>query len=119
MLGEGKALGYGSFSRILGSCGAEHAVPAGGHVSLLLERPAQAPETLQLTLAHPLEASRDRVLTLTRNSAGIYHGQAGGPIDGRYDVRLTPPDSTWRLTGRLPAGAESLQLDTRLGDRDS
>lgn len=92
---------------------------AGGHVSLLLERPAQAPDTLQLTLAHPLEASRDRVLVLTRNSAGVYHGEAGGLIEGRYDVRLTPPDGAWRLTGRLPADAESLHLDTRLGDKDS
>lgn len=86
---------------------------ASGHVSLLLTRPEDGPEHLRLTLTHPLETGRDRVVSLHRNAAGIYHGDIGEPLDGRRRVLLEPTGRTWRLVGELPAAMETLQLSAR------
>lgn len=84
-----------------------------GHVSLLLTRPGNGPEHLRLTLTHPLETGRDRIVSLRRNAAGIYHGDIGERLDGRRRVLLEPADRTWRLVGDLPAAMETLQLSAR------
>lgn len=83
---------------------------AGGHISLALTHGGNAPERLSLTLAHALDAARDRSVVLERNAAGVYHGELGGPFSGERRVALEPEDGRWRLTGRLAPDAESLAL---------
>lgn len=57
---------------------------------------------LNLSLAHPLEADRDRVLQLERVDNGLYQGQLASPSRQRWHWRLTPPgDDGWLLDGTL------------------
>ncbi len=68
------------------------------------------PQRLQLTLAHPTDAARDRSATLERTGGGLYRGELGGATPGRRYVTLLPDDGGWRLAGELLANRTDMSL---------
>lgn len=56
--------------------------------------------TLRLVLAHPLEASQDREVTL-QPVGDAWQAPGTLPPDHDWNVTLVPADGSWRLTGRL------------------
>lgn len=59
----------------------------------------RAPPALVLTMRHSGFAAGDRRIVLERAVDG-YSG-AAMLLEGRYDIELTPPDSSWRLAGSV------------------
>lgn len=94
----------------LGLSGRLHLERASGGATVVLRGLPSAPKRLELRLAHPTEASRDRRLRLSRTASGIYRGSIGGDLDGRWRVELTPPDGAWRLADVMFAGEADLEL---------
>lgn len=88
-----------------------HANRDSGHISLVVKPDSPAEGPLEVTLIHPLEASSDRIVELKRDAAGVYHGDLGAPLRGRRDIRLVPAAGDWRLTGRLAADSDLLELE--------
>ncbi|MCQ4166643.1 FixH family protein [Tahibacter harae] len=83
---------------------------ADGRLSLSLSgRDAVGAEQLQLRLIHSSQAQQDREITLQRSGAR-WIGQTAPAGTAAWTLRLQPPDGSWRLGGRLPAGAGAAQL---------
>lgn len=83
---------------------------ADGTVRLALSgRDAVSAEHLQLRLIHSSQAQQDREITLQR-SGSHWIGQTAPAAATAWTLRLQPPDGSWRLGGRLPAGAGAAQL---------
>lgn len=89
-----------------------------GAVQLALQTQAQAPfggERLALQLTHPQSAAADLSIPLVR-SGSQWLGRV--PPDGAHawNLALAPDDGTWRLVGRLPAGAARATLAPALAE---
>lgn len=64
---------------------------------------AQPEATLQLVLAHPTEATRDLILQLERNQAGVYLAALPDLPPGKRHVLLETTHPGWRLHGSWDA----------------
>ena len=91
------SLGLGAVVRL--SANGIDVLPTGG--SFDRTRP------LQLSLAHPLEAAKDRSVELRPSALGWH---ADGAIDLGHDwnVRLQPKDGAWRIDGRWLRGQQAV-----------
>lgn len=70
-------------------------------------RVAGAPDSgLQLWLRHPSDARRDLRATPQASGDGTFVAALGSLGDGPWNLTLTGGDGAWRITGRLPAGAD-------------
>jgi len=69
---------------------------------------------LQLVLAHPTDAARDRHLQLRPTELG-WHGAAALDIGHDWLLELSPADHAWRLRGRLHAREHAARLAPALG----
>lgn len=58
-------------------------------------------EALHLDFYHATLESKDFNLLLTQDAAGIYRAQAEIPITGKWNVTLTPLDSSWKVSKPL------------------
>jgi hypothetical protein len=84
-----------------------------GAVSVRVDGFDSAPETLRLALVHATQATADHVIELKRNSAGIYRGSTPTRIVGARELRLSPADGSWTITGRLIGPQASVALAPR------
>lgn len=83
---------------------------ADGKLSIALSgREPLADQPLQLRLIHANQASQDRDITLHKRGA-LWVGQTTPAGGNAWTLRLQPADASWRLGGRLPAGAAAAQL---------
>ena len=64
---------------------------------------------LELQLLHPTRAAADRVQPLVRSGAHWF-GRIEPDSPHAWNLRLTPADGSWRLHGRLAAGAQRANL---------
>ena len=67
-------------------------------------------EAVQLSLQHPVDAARDRVLTLRRDGDGWRATADGVVAPHAWHVAVTGDDGRWRLHGRLAARATRASL---------
>ena len=83
----------------------------GRGLELMLIRPGAAdlPESLELQLVHPTLAERDQSLRLELAAPGRYVSALPELPPGDWHLILSPPDASWRLTGRLvlPQGGQA------------
>ncbi len=71
------------------------------HLTVQLAGTPQAEPTLNLTLAHPTEATQDINIALTRSENGSYQGDIPSLPAGKRQVLLETPEQVWRLHGAL------------------
>lgn len=89
---------------------------ASGAVRLGIEAGAPPPvPSLELHLVHPLRSEADRRLSLVR-SGPDWHGRLEAQRTHAWNLRLGPPDGSWRLVGRLEPGATQAALRPALRD---
>lgn len=69
---------------------------------------------LELVLAHPTEAARDRHLQLRPTELG-WHVATALDIDHDWLLDIAPPNHAWRLRGRLRSGEHAAHLAPALG----
>jgi hypothetical protein len=84
---------------------------ANGEIAITLTRQDDSgawPESLVLQLIHPTRAEQDLMIALD-GSLGYYSAPFTRPT-GRFYVALTDVAGTWRMTGELERGADSLRL---------
>ncbi|HSH29335.1 MAG TPA: FixH family protein [Thiohalobacter sp.] len=67
------------------------------------------PAHLELRLVHPTLAHKDQTLRLEPGSDGSYASELPQLSPGNWHLILSPPDASWRLTGRLvlPQGGQA------------
>ncbi|WP_158675350.1 FixH family protein [Thiohalobacter thiocyanaticus] len=67
------------------------------------------PGHLELRLVHPTLAHKDQTLRLEPGNDGIYVSDMPQLSPGNWHLILSPPDASWRLTGRLvlPQGGQA------------
>jgi len=84
-----------------------------GALKLLFDSALQdADSTLQLEVTHPTRRDRDQVVSLTRLGDTSYAGRVQPLEDANWKLALRPPDSSWRIEGRLTVpAAPSTRLD--------
>jgi hypothetical protein len=70
--------------------------------------------TPRLTLAHPVNATRDRLIALRPGGRGSYHGAIGTLDANAWTATLEANDGHWRLAGRIAAGADAARLTPAL-----
>jgi hypothetical protein len=94
-----RSLGLGAVIRV--SANGIDALPTGGRFDRT--RP------LELSLAHPLQAAKDRSIELRPSALG-WHADTDVAIDLGHDwnVRLQPQDGAWRLDGRWPRDQQAV-----------
>ncbi len=66
-------------------------------------------ETLQLTLAHPLQAARDMTLQL-QPVDGMWRAAASVDTTHDWNLQLAPASGAWRISGRLHGNEVSALL---------
>ena len=69
---------------------------------------------LELVLAHPTEAARDRRLRLQPTELG-WHASTAPAIDHDWLLDIAPANHAWRLRGRLRSGEHAAYLAPALG----
>ena len=69
---------------------------------------------LELVLAHPTEAARDRRLRLQPTELG-WHAATAPAIDHDWLLDIAPTNHAWRLRGRLRSGEHAAYLAPALG----
>ena len=69
---------------------------------------------LELVLAHPTDAARDRRLRLQPTELGWHVATTPG-IDHDWLLDIAPADHAWRLRGRLRSGEHAAHLAPALG----
>lgn len=85
--------------------------PGTGAAAVQLEGDEVADAQLQLVLAHPTDAAADAVVTLVRQDGQRWLGRLPAQrIAHDWILELAPPDRSWRLRGRLRAGASDAVL---------
>lgn len=57
----------------------------------------QSGEALKLAFFHTTLSEKDNHLLLTRDANGIYRGYAEKPLEGKWQVTLTPLDDSWKI----------------------
>ena len=65
---------------------------------------------LQLHWVHATQARFDREAELQLVGPGSWQGELPPGLNGRYGLRLSPPDRSWRLLGAYERGARVLPL---------
>ena len=58
-------------------------------------------DRLELWLAHPTRANKDRHIQMARVAPGHYVSELRAMAPGRWHLILSSPEGDWRLTGRL------------------
>lgn len=81
---------------------------ADGSRRVLVDLQGDSPARLRLDLIHPTREEFDQSTVLHRTGA-VYAGLVQPPLNRVY-VSLHDEADTWRLTGTLPAGADSMRL---------
>jgi hypothetical protein len=72
--------------------------------SVTLEFVTGAPETgiaLKLDFFHVTQEFKDFSVLLTRDASGIYRNNEEFPIEGKWRLRLTPIDESWKIQKRI------------------
>ena len=92
-----RSLGLGAVVRV--SKDGIDALPTGGDFDHT--------QPLQLLLAHPLEAAKDRTLEL-RPSVFGWHAEGAIDLGHDWNVRLQPKDGAWRIDGRWLRGQQAV-----------
>jgi uncharacterized protein len=69
---------------------------------------------LELVLAHPTEAARDRHLQLRPTELG-WHAATAPDVAHDWLLEIAPADHAWRLRGRLRSGEHAAHLAPALG----
>lgn len=72
--------------------------------SVTLEFVTGAPETgqaLKLDFFHVTQEFKDFTVLLTRDASGIYRNNEEYPIKGKWRIRLTPLDESWKVQTRI------------------
>ncbi|MFC3813354.1 FixH family protein [Lysobacter sp. GCM10012299] len=87
-------------------------LPVGGGFG---EGEVRRDEPLTLVLSHPSQAALDRSVTLMPSEMG-WRANVEPAADHDWLLQLTPPDRSWRLQGRLPAGQRAAHLAPALSD---
>lgn len=54
-------------------------------------------QALKLTFYHTTLKDRDTAVLLSRDAQGIYRGFVEAPLDGKWQVTLTPIDESWKI----------------------
>ena len=92
-----QALGLGAVVRV--SKGGIDVLPTGGNFDRA--------QPLLLSLAHPLEAAKDRTLQLAPSALG-WHAEGTIDLGHDWNVRLQPKDGAWRIDGRWLRGQQAV-----------
>ncbi len=80
----------------------------GGRLELVLGGAAGDPGRLDLAMACPSDASRDQLVELYPVGPRTFASHdALASTNGHWDVAITPPDSSWRIAGRIELAAAS------------
>ncbi|MGQ8363695.1 FixH family protein [Glaciecola sp. 1036] len=58
-------------------------------------------EALRLNLFHSTQPHRDTEILLARDASGVYRGVIDFPVDGKWRLRLTPMDDSWKIQQRI------------------
>lgn len=58
-------------------------------------------EALQLDFFHVTQEHKDFKVLLTRDASGIYRSNEENPIEGKWRLRLTPLDESWKVQKRI------------------
>ena len=72
--------------------------------SITLEFVNGAPKTglaLKLDFFHVTQESKDFSVLLTRDALGVYRNNEEFPIEGKWRLRLTPMDESWKVQKRI------------------
>jgi hypothetical protein len=72
--------------------------------SIKLEFITGAPETgeaLKLDFFHVTQEFKDFTVLLTRDASGLYRNNEEYSIDGKWRLRLTPIDESWKVQTRI------------------
>ena len=92
---------------------AEVSLPSSDGTLRLWLRGAHAhPQQLNVTLAHATQGDRDQRLTLVRVDGERYEGRLPSAIHDRHYLIVSDPEESWRLEGRIAAGATDARLGT-------
>jgi hypothetical protein len=86
---------------------AEVWLPADRSLTVRLSGKLSPPESILLTLTHPVHAEQDRRLVLRRGTDGLYRGATAPIVRVAWDLAIESQD--WRMTARrlaLPDGAK-------------
>ncbi len=88
---------------------------AGGDAARRTQDATAHDQSLELVLSHPTDAARDLRLQMQPEALG-WRVELPAPLDTDHDwlVQLTPPDTQWRLHGRLVAGQQATRLGPSL-----
>ncbi|MDH5190860.1 MAG: FixH family protein [Gammaproteobacteria bacterium] len=70
------------------------------------------PDEITLSLLHPTQEKRDKILSLAQEQAGIYSVKTGTLIAGSWHIILEPANKEWRLSGRIAIPRETALLLT-------
>ena len=84
---------------------------ASGEIALRLDGETQA-DVLSFSLHHATRRDFDRTTRLARDTTGLYRGNIGGDLDGRWYVQIASGEEAWRMTGALPAAARLVEIGT-------
>ena len=89
--------------------------PGQGWVKVqLMSRALSNPASLRLRLLHATRENFDRELELLPQTDGSFEARLGDVPAGEWNLQLQPPDSRWRLTGRMSlADLGQIQLTAR------
>lgn len=82
---------------------------ASGEVTLKLDGETQT-DMLNFSLHHATRRDFDRATKLARDATGLYRGNIGGDLDGRWYVQITASEEAWRMTGKLSASDRLIEI---------
>jgi len=58
-------------------------------------------EALKLDFFHVTQEAKDIAVLLTRDASGIYRSNEDFPVSGKWRLRLTPVDESWKIQSRV------------------
>lgn len=58
-------------------------------------------EALKLEFFHTTQEFKDITILLTRDASGVYRSNEEFPISGKWRLRLTPLDNSWKIQTRV------------------
>jgi len=73
------------------------------------------PDSLVLSLLHPVDESKDTAIFLASTGYGTFAGELAVALKNRYYLRLQPADAEWRLNGEFDG---NLSRNVRLSAND-
>ena len=85
-------------------------VDPAGHIVLKVDAqdPANIPQKVIVTIAHPTQQGRDQILFLVAKTAGVFESGVLPLTDGRWLLQIEDDTRQWRMNGqiRLPVEKE-------------